>query len=373
MSKVKVFIEATAIVPDRKSGIGHLVLEMVREIDKSNDSDLDYILFVPLGEARALRRYNFKHVKIQQLPFPHRVFSILSRLKYSLPIDLLIGRGVYIFPNYRNLTLLHSKSLTYIHDVSYALFPQYTQPKNLTYLKNNMRTWLKRADRLITISNSSKSEILELFPEHKSKLRVTKPGVDKTVFYPRSKESVRNIKQKYNLSDEYFLYVGNIEPRKNLKTLIDAYSSDESLKPFELFLVGGGGWLNDDINASISVASNNGYKIVRNQHYVEDDDIPILMTGAVAVVLPSHHEGFGLSVIQAQACGTAVITSDIPVLREVGGSTALFFDNNSHLSLKRALAEALKKSRSKSRMLPEKIDTWKNFVDNLKSIINEVI
>lgn len=368
MKKQALYIDATAIVPERKSGIGHAVLEMLRGLDDDIYAGrFSIIAFTPLGEGASLERYHFKHVIIKQLPFPHKVFSLLSRLTYGVPIDLFLGKGIYLFPNYRNWNLMGSKSLTFVYDVAYLIFPQFTQPANLIYLRNNMRRWLDRSDRVITTSKSSQDEISELLqPLPVSGVDVIQLGVDPKVFYPRSTKEVTAIKAKYELNGDYFLFVGSIEPRKNLEFLVNAYVKNKALRDTTLFIVGGGGWLNEAILESIERAIASGSNIKRSTSYVPDEDLPALMTGARAVIFPSHHEGFGLPVVQAQACGTPIVASDIPVLHEVGEDRVHYFNNSDETSFNKALLAAFNEAHVKK---PVVTHTWEQTVGELITVI----
>lgn len=364
---MKLFVDATAIVPKRMSGIGHALLQMLRELDHDTYAEKYSItLFAPYGEGAALKRHAFRHIKIRQLPYPHKVLSVLSRLQYGLPIDIFLGGGIYIFPNYRNWNLLFSKSLTFFHDISFLLMPQYVEPTNLRYLLGNIRKWLDRTDILVTISKSSKKEIKASKVYSKGTIHVVELGVDPHVFYPRSAKEINEIRKKYDLPKKYCMFVGNIEPRKNLKFLVDAYAHNEALKSSTLFLVGGDGWLNEPIYEAIDKANESGYTIRKNKSYVPDEDIPVLMSGASIVFFPSNHEGFGLPGVQAQACGTPVVTSDIAVMREIGKDAYHYFKNHSEKSFDRAVASALNEPHVKN---PKVEYTWNQTVQKLLKVV----
>src|SRR5437868_4018100 len=113
-NKQRLLIDALPLAQNRMSGIGHLLLELTRAL-ASNDN-LSVILVVPLGKRKAVLRHGINNISIKTLPLPARAVSILLRTRLLPPVDLVLGRGVYLFPNYRNWPLLFSKSLTYFHD-----------------------------------------------------------------------------------------------------------------------------------------------------------------------------------------------------------------------------------------------------------------
>ena len=368
MRRTKLYFEATSIVPEKRSGIGHALLEILRELDKERYKDkYEITAFVPLKEGKALGRFNFSNVKVKQLPFTHRFLSLFSMLKFGAPLDLFLGRGIYIFPNYRNFNLLNSTSITFIYDVCYILHPEYVQPKNLAYLRANMSKWLARTDHIVTSTEVSKNEIVDNLKVNPNEVHVAPLGVDRKVFFHRSKTEQMAIASRYGIKGDYFLFVGSIEPRKNLAFVVRAFASSEQLKPFTLFLVGGDGWLNDEIYQEIDKATQRGFKIVKNAVYVPDEDIPALMSGSKGVLLPSHHEGFGLSAIQADACQVPVIASDIAVLREVGDGVFHYFNNADAHSLVTTMLEvaALKDVESKLTY------SWEETVLSLEEIFRK--
>jgi len=159
MKKTKIYIDALSLAEQKVSGIGHLTLETVRAL--ALEEGLHINLVLPLGKRKLVERHRLQNVTIMELPIPARGLSLLTKMHLMPPVDLLLGSGVYIFPNYRNWPLLFSKSLTYFHDVSFMLYPETVSPKNLKYLQQNSPIWLKRSDLVLTLSKSSKKDIVK--------------------------------------------------------------------------------------------------------------------------------------------------------------------------------------------------------------------
>jgi len=313
----RIFIEATPLINTHISGVGQVLLETSRALDNDRfTSDYEINLFVPVNEIEKMSKYSFKNINIVSLPIPHKFLSLFSRLPFAIPLDLLLGKGVYIFPNFRNWNLLFSKSLTYIHDVCFAIYPQYIQPKNLVYLRKYIPLWLRRTDKIVTVSESAKLEIAQHLNVKKSSISVVENTVNGSFYTPQSKTAIAAIKKKYELN-KYFLFVGNIEPRKNLENLITAFEQANIKEKTTLFIVGGDGWLNEAVYKQIEKAKSLGVDVRKNTSYVPDEDLPALLSGAQALVLPSWHEGYGLPAVQAVACGTVALCADIPALQEL--------------------------------------------------------
>ncbi len=333
-----VFVDAMALTQQNMSGVGHNALEIVRALDRmSVTNNFELRLIVTLGKKRALTRHNLNaRIKIKQLLLPARIIEVLLRTRLLPPIDLFLGRGLYIFPNYKKMPLARSQSYLYIHDIVFARHPEYVQPKNLRYLKKYLPGWVQSATKVVTISEFSKADIKDYFAIASDKIIVVPCGVDRTVFYKREKSEIATVKAKYGItSRDYFIYVGNFEPRKNISRIIRAMGALPigQKQDYGLALIGGGGWLNDDIDDEISRARKRGLTIFTPDVYVADGDLPALLSGSVALVHPAHYEGFGLSVLQAMACGTPVIVAKNSSIPELVGDAGIYVDPMSEASI----------------------------------------
>ena len=351
------------------SGIGHATFEIIKFLNKKFEGTTHSITaVVPYGRKQYVTKYNWKNVNVRQLPPGYKYVNyLLVRTSLPIPVDLFFGRGIYIFPNYKNWYVPFSRSITFVHDVVYRLLPDTTHPKNLVYLNANFNRWLKRADGIVSISEQSTREVQEIFPSTQGRITTIHLGVDRAIFYPRRRDEVDIELKNYSISKDYFLVVGNIEPRKNISTLLDAYRqyADGINSPAQLVIIGGDGWKNEDLLLKINQMIKEGYDIHRPKKYVEDSALPMLYSGARAVLHIALHEGFGLPPVEAQACGTPVIVSNIPVLHEVLGLTGVTFVPPTDVE---AIANAMQislpvKSARKVAIKPEL--TWDNTVEKL--------
>lgn len=318
---MNILIEADSIALEKMSGIGHTVIEIISGLSKSIVGTRHKLtIIVPYGRKSYVQKYGWKNVSIRQLPPGYKYVNyLLTRTSLPIPAELFFGRGVYIFPNYKTWYAPFSRSITFVHDVAFQLFPETVHPKNLVYLRANFTRWLKRTDGIISISKQSASEIRQFFPEVNNKITTIYLGVDRSIFFPRQKKDIAKTLIKYGVCKDYFLVVGNIEPRKNTMGLLDAYKvyADTNASVAQLVIVGGDGWKNQKILERISALTAEGYNIYRPKKYVIDEDLPMLYTGARALIHIALHEGFGLPPVQAQACGSPVIVSDLAVFHEI--------------------------------------------------------
>jgi glycosyltransferase involved in cell wall biosynthesis len=370
--KKNILFDGTPLIGKHLSGVGVVLLETLKALDSEYYAKkYDLYVFLPFNETSVFKkRHSFKYIKLRTLPFPHKFLSLFSRMRFAPPLDIFLGSGTYIFENYRNWPLVFkkSRSLTYVHDVAFKIFPEYIEPNNLNYLNKYAPLWLKRASKIITVSQSSKNEVEQFLKV--GDVSVVKNAVDTSLFYPRTQGEIKSARQKWGLSKNYFLFLGNIEPRKNLTTLVKAFAKYEKAIDNQdaLFLVGGDGWNNADIYESVKAAQAEGASVIKNSKFVPDSDLPSLMSGAIALVLPSWHEGFGLPAVQALACGTPVVVSNLPSLHEAVGSNqerAIFFNPDSVKELAQALADVKRKKHGVTC-----VPTWQESVKSLEALID---
>ncbi len=211
-------------------------------------------------------------------------------------------------------------SVVTIHDVGYEYFPNAHTRFQRFYLRLTTRWHVHAARLVLADSHATRDDLVRLYAANPTRIRVVYPGVDLTHFSPQPPDAVATVCQRYGIHGRYLLYVGTLQPRKNLRRVLAAFASIAERHPdVRLVLVGAAGWRMD---AFADLMQTLGDRLVRTG-YVADADLPALYTGAVALVFPSLFEGFGFPVLEAQACGTPVIASTTTSLPEVAGDAAL--------------------------------------------------
>ena len=224
-----------------------------------------------------------------------------------------------------------------IHDLSVLHYPQWHPPSRRLILGNLLERSVRKADLVLCVSSTVKEDIVERLGVSPSRVRVT-PLTPAQHFKPALPEQVSAVRKKYQLPSQYVLYVGNIEPRKNLTRLVLAWESVCSAGSCEipLVLVGRRAWLYRETLRVIRASRQT--RRIHLTGYVAEEDLPALYSGARLLAYPSLFEGFGLPVLEAMACGIPVLASDIKPLREVAEGAALLVDPTDP----RALGEALR-------------------------------
>jgi len=216
-----------------------------------------------------------------------------------------------------------ARTVLTIHDLTILLFPQLHPPKRLALMGPALVPAARRADRIVASSACTRDDVLKLLPVEPERVVVVPGGID-PIFEPKPAAEVAACLAPLGLrAGEYLLFLGTIEPRKNLARLLHAVErAGSEIGP--LVLAGEKGWNNAGIRHAVARLARDGR--VRDLGYVPDDLRVALYAGARAFVYPSLYEGFGMPPLEAIACGTPVVTSNVSSLPEVMGDAALFVD-----------------------------------------------
>lgn len=372
MKRKRLFFDATPLVNTHVSGVGKVLLETLRALDKREYSTkYELYAFIPMNEAGKLDKYDFKYVKVKLLPYPHKLLSLFSRLRLSPPIDIFLGRGVYIFENYRNWNLLFSKSITYIHDIAFRVHPEFVEAANLRYLNGHIDKWLGRTDRVVTVSESSKREIEEQLGVDGVEVVVNAADDD---MYPRIKQEIDAVRKKWSIPERYYVHLSNVEPRKNIVNIVKAFAlhAKQTGSKDALVLIGGDGWKNEEIYVEIEKARATGVDIIKPKAFVPDEDLPALLSGAVALIQLSWHEGFGMSVLHSLACGTPVVAADIPSLHEAAKGNeknVIYVDPADVEGASRAFAAVAELAHVSK---PQNVTKWHESIKSFERIVDDL-
>lgn len=350
MARQKIFIEGLGLVDGHFSGVGQYIAGILSGLDEiidrrkhSGHTVPEVTVIIPYDSLSRFRSFGFKHIGYKRLPLKFRYVAALWHRRKMFPVDLWCGRGVYIFPRFVDMPLAFSKSAMVIYDISFEVVREYSDERNARFLSHGIKRSLKSTTKVITISKNAKREIVNFYKVPEFKVVVATPAVDGRYFYRRTKSEVEDVKRKYKIEGDYILALSNLEPRKNLDGLVDAYCAlpDSIRKNIGLLLVGVNGWKIEKLFDKIVAKVEAGYNIMRPSHYVADSDKPAIISGAKLLVYPSHYEGFGMPPLEALACGVPVITSDNSSLPEVVGGVGKMINSKDTPGITAAMEEAL--------------------------------
>ncbi|HVX11222.1 MAG TPA: glycosyltransferase family 1 protein [Pirellulales bacterium] len=233
--------------------------------------------------------------------------------------------------------------VTTVHDMSYLRYPQFLPRDRLTWLSRKMGQTLARSRTILADSHFTRHELLELCPSvDPDRVQVTQLGVDCDYFSsPVHSERIAEVRQRLDLPEQFVLYLGTLEPRKNLQGLIQAYGMLPGglQKSYPLVLAGMRGWNQTYFRRELAELRRRD--VLREVGYVAQDDVPVLMRAASVFCFPSFYEGFGLPPLEAAACGTPVVSSRAASLPEVLGEAAVYVDPKSPEDISAGLERVL--------------------------------
>ena len=338
------------------AGVGHYTYYLVKNL-LAIDKDNEYVLFFA-RKSDFFKEFEAANVTIKIFPF-------YGRKKY-LPIiysHLLVS----LFFAKEKLDLLHCPanviplfyrwpSVVTVHDLAIykypEMFPSGKVFKQSFATKVSVPNSLKRAKKIIAVSESTKNDIMRLFGVANDKIGVVYEGVESWDKDHSSRESLFFLKEKYGIGDKYLLFIGSIEPRKNLARLVRAFKglaleNDSPAAGCQLILAGGKGWKNEDVFKEIELANSalsekRSGEAVKYLGYVSNEDKMSLIGRAAGFVFPSLYEGFGLPVLEAMSAAVPVVTSNVSSLPEIAGRDgALLINPEEEKEIKEAMARIL--------------------------------
>jgi glycosyltransferase involved in cell wall biosynthesis len=243
-----------------------------------------------------------------------------------------------------------TKLLSTIHDISFNYFPEFIKKSDLFFLKVFIPRSIRQADKIITVSASEMKKIIDFYKIPPEKVDFSYNGVDFEKFCQQySDEGKEAIRKKYNLPKKFLLYIGTLQPRKNIPVIIEALKNSD----LKLVLVGDREAHNFDKKIDKVIEKNNlGEKVVF-PGWIDEKDKPILLQIADCFVFSSLYEGFGIPIIEAMAANTPVVCSDIPVHQEIGKGAALFCDPRNFEDFSEKINQVLTNTEIRSNLIEQ--------------------
>lgn len=328
---MRIAIDALPAVDKKKTGIGwytHYLIRWLPEVDPETSYTAWYLhardLFSPQRFFEDL-----PNLKEKGVLFPARLWQRLSNRTGMPRVEWTTRFDAFLAPNYiPPATNTHGLVIT-VHDLAFKILPE-TAPHANRFWHEYFDRALKRSAEIITVSEATRHDLCEIYDINPEKVTAIVSGVDSDIFKPSSEADVAEAKALFGIDGPYLLFVGGLEPRKNLRMLLRAYSHlTPDIRP-TLVLAGapvhwipGGSEIMTSAMRSLPVDVRD--KVVLTGYISEKHKIALL-TGAEALVYPSVYEGFGMPVLEAMACGTPVLTSNLSSLPEVAGEAAVLVD-----------------------------------------------
>jgi len=328
---MRAVIDARPALDPRRTGVGQYTQQLIRHLPHA-DPTSDYVAWYLHARGLLRPRSFFSGVHAPNLTekasrFPARVFGPMSsrlgvpRIEWSVSFDVLLATN-FLPPATKSPGVV-----MVVHDLAYERLPD-TAPHMDDRWRRRFDAWLQRAAGVLVPSGSTRRDLLEAHRVDEARVHVTPLGVDMAAFAPAPPEAVDAVRRKYGIEQPYALFVGGIEPRKNLDALVRAFATTDA--GTRLVIAGGSvRWdpkAADRLDAVIArLPSGARARIVRTG-YVNDREKVALMSGATMLTYPSLYEGFGFPVLEGFAVGLPVLTSDVSSLPEVTGDAAVAVD-----------------------------------------------
>jgi glycosyltransferase involved in cell wall biosynthesis len=263
-----------------------------------------------------------------------------------------------------------------VHDLIFRHLPEHHKPLNRWYLNLALPLYCRRATHIIAISQCTQRDLTAAYNLPAEKVTVIHEAADPR-FRPQPPDRVAAVRQQYGLPERYILFVGTIEPRKNLTRLLHAFEGLHKADLCDgLVIVGRRGWLYGDFFAELERSPVP--EAVFFPGYVPDEELPAIYAGARALAFPSLYEGFGLPALEAMACGTAVACSGTSSLPEVAGDAAVYFDPHSQGSIAEALQRLLSGPHLREELVQRGLEraaefSWDRVAAETKAVYDAVM
>jgi glycosyltransferase involved in cell wall biosynthesis len=328
-------IDIRTLMDEQYSGVPEHTWNLIKtilQIEEQEGRKNEYKLFYNSARDVQTRIPDFqsKKAQIKSLNYPNKIFNYFLQKTFKHPkIDKFLGVEVFLMPHINFAALSPAcRSVLTVHDISFLRYPEFfSARKNFWHYMINVKKMINGFDKIVSVSENTKQDIIDICGVKKEKVEVIYPGLDKHFYQQLNESSSEHIKKKYQLKDKFILYIGTLEPRKNIEGLIEAFDifcRRRKRNDCDLVIAGGRGWKSEKI---IKKWRNSEYKDrIKFLGYISRQDKPYLYNAASIFAYPSFYEGFGFPPLEAMACGTPVLTSFASSLSEVAGNSAFLVD-----------------------------------------------
>lgn len=358
-----------------QAGVANQISGLIKGL-AACDKERDYLLF---GFDAGLKQANFKHYNLTGI---RRKFyqGLWKTIKYPT-LEYLIGEQDIV--HFTNATMAplssrRTKTVLTIHDLAFLHYPETIERRNLRFLQKFCPDSIRRADRIVAVSNHTKKDILDNFNVLPEKIVVI-PNAASDVFCPQEAEKCQAaLAERYGIKKPYILFVGTLEPRKNVALLIKACGDlpNELQEKYAMVLVGMKGWRQSALQKEIEKL--NERMDVITPGYVPFSELPLFYGAADVFVFPSLFEGFGIPPLEAMSCGVPVLAANNSSLPEVIESAGVLFSDNDADDLRHRLIDILhrsdvRESLKQHGLLQARKFSWLESGKKIKALYEELL
>jgi len=365
---MKIGIDIRSLINVQYSGISEYTLNLVKEILKL-DSKNQYILFYNSFKdvKNKIPEFKQKNAEIVCTRYPNKIFNyLMQKVAFYPKLDKFLGVDIFWAPHINFIQLSkRCRSILTIHDLSFIRYPKYFSfRKNIWHQAINVEKLIKKVDTIITVSKNTKDDIMDLYSIPDNKIKVIHSGIGRQYkVIDRDDKNLGSVKKKYGLPKKFILFLGTLEPRKNIEGIIRAYNEfrekNPGLSDYKLIIAGGRGWKSDKIFREYNKSKFR--KDIKFLGYIVDEDKVYIYNLAALFIYPSFYEGFGFPPLEAMACGLPVITSFSSSLPEIVGKAALIVDPYNINEISTAIRELITNNNLKKLLLAKGLNRASKF------------
>ncbi len=385
---MKVALDAQLLFEEQKTGIGWNAVQMIDELTRKQGEnyELNYFYLKNLWkkgksyEREIIKKYEERGCRIYRCGFFKTVLYYLTRNCYPLPYRFYFRNtaSVIQFFNFVIPQKVEIPTITYVHDMAYKACTDTVEEKTRKILESQLPRTCQNCARIIAISEFTKKEIMKYLHVPEEKIRIVNCGISQKLYQSKISDSQRQeILDKFRIEGNYLLYVGTLEPRKNIGGLVEAYEKLQRQMPDcpKLVLAGKRGWMYEEIYDKIKHYGLEKQVIMTG--YLTEDEKVALMQGAKVFLFPSSYEGFGIPPAEAMACGIPVVASNTASMPEVVGEGGLLVPPENT----EEIADAVKKLLTDQRYYEDMARkaktqaagfTWERAADRLRGVYMEL-
>jgi glycosyltransferase involved in cell wall biosynthesis len=387
-NNIKVYLDCQPVIKT-KTGIGWYTHEIAKELLNLEQDQYEFLGcsfdFLNRNQAeKVIKSLGFKDISVHSA-FPFNVYRMIWN-NISVSYNHFFPKcDIYHFFNYTVPPKVNGKVIANIYDTVFKIFPETMKKRNLYFLEREIKNSVNNADIILTIGESAKNDIINNLDVAEEKIRIAPPAINQDsyrMFHQQEKETfvmqqIKIIRKKYQLPEKYIMYLGTVEPRKNVKAVFHAYSilPPRIRQEVKLVIAGGRGWQSSEIYqlpVNLKIEED-----VIFTGYIDEEEKPYLYHSAEVFVFPSLYEGFGMPVLEALAAGAPVITSKFYSMPEAGGDAAYYIDPEDYEELAYAIEKIISDESKKDEMIIKgyqhsKGFTWEKSAEVIINIYNEI-
>lgn len=372
MNPIRIGIDANEANIKDRVGSNQYAYEITKALESLDDQAL-YTIY--------LNQLPLAHLPSERKNWKYRVFGPSSLwTQWRLPLDLYVHRprpNVFLSLTHYAPRFSPIPRVITIFDLAFLKFPQFFRKKDVAQLTQWTEYSAKKAAHIITISQNSKQDIVDAYQINPSKITVAYPGFSHQRVKVASQEAQQKAKEKHNIGSDYILYVGTLQPRKNLVRLIKAFENlPQKFNNLNLVIAGKKGWLYENLVTKINQSSKKSH--LRLTGFVDESDLSALYSGAQCLVLPGLYEGFGIPPLEALACNTIPVVANTGALPEVVGEYGIKFNPYKVSEIGQALEKTLQLSQTQKKQMLDKAKShlkqfdWYQSAEKIKKVLYDI-